>query len=98
MTPDATMALRQSLPPYEPFPYYRDRESAWLLQAHMAQDTPVRALRQGAYAKLLDRPLIKPLAAGGGGVLGVPTVEMIAKVGVEMRVWRFTPEPPRRVH
>ena len=33
-----------------------------------------------------------------GGVLAVPTIEMIAKVGVEMRVWRFTPEPPRRVH
>ena len=33
-----------------------------------------------------------------GGVLAVPTVEIIAKVGVEMRVWRFTPEPPRRVH
>lgn len=33
-----------------------------------------------------------------GGVLAVPTVEMIAKVGVEMRVWRFSPEPARRVH
>lgn len=33
-----------------------------------------------------------------GGVLAVPTVERIAKVGVDMRVWRFTPEPPRRVH
>ena len=33
-----------------------------------------------------------------GGVLAVPTIELIAQVGVEMRVWRFTPEPPRRVH
>ena len=33
-----------------------------------------------------------------GGVLAVPTVERIEKVGVEMRVWRFSPEPPRRVH
>lgn len=33
-----------------------------------------------------------------GGVLAVPTVERIAKVGVEMRVWRFSPEPPRRMH
>jgi tRNA(Ile)-lysidine synthase len=33
-----------------------------------------------------------------GGVLAVPTVELIAKVGIEMRVWRFTPEPARRVH
>ncbi|MGB3473094.1 MAG: tRNA lysidine(34) synthetase TilS, partial [Erythrobacter sp.] len=33
-----------------------------------------------------------------GGVLAVPTVEHVAKVGVELRVWRFTPEPPRRTH
>lgn len=33
-----------------------------------------------------------------GGVLAVPSVEPIAKVGVDMRVWRFTPEPPRRMH
>ncbi|MEL6737501.1 MAG: tRNA lysidine(34) synthetase TilS [Pseudomonadota bacterium] len=33
-----------------------------------------------------------------GGVLGVASVEKIAPVGVEMRVWRFTPEPPRRMH
>ncbi|MEE4288878.1 MAG: ATP-binding protein, partial [Erythrobacter sp.] len=33
-----------------------------------------------------------------GGVLAVPTVERIAKVGVDMRVWRFTPEPARRTH
>ncbi len=33
-----------------------------------------------------------------GGVLAVPTIELIAKVGIEMRVWRFTPEPPRRMH
>jgi tRNA(Ile)-lysidine synthase len=33
-----------------------------------------------------------------GGVLGVPTIEHVAKIGVEMRVWRFTAEPPRRMH
>ena len=33
-----------------------------------------------------------------GGVLAVPTVEPIARVGVEMRVWTFAPEPPRRTH
>ena len=33
-----------------------------------------------------------------GGVLAVPTVERIENVGVEMRVWRFSPEPSRRVH
>jgi len=30
-----------------------------------------------------------------GGVLAVPTVERVEKVGVPMRVWRFRPEPPR---
>lgn len=30
-----------------------------------------------------------------GGVLAVPGVERVEKVGVPMRVWRFRPEPPR---
>lgn len=30
-----------------------------------------------------------------GGVLAVPGVERVEKVGVTMRVWRFRPEPPR---
>jgi tRNA(Ile)-lysidine synthase len=30
-----------------------------------------------------------------GGVLAVPGVERVSKVGVPMRVWRFRPEPPR---
>jgi len=33
-----------------------------------------------------------------GGVLAVPGIERVEKVGVEMRVWRFRPEPPRRTH
>ena len=33
-----------------------------------------------------------------GGVLGRCDIEKVAKVGVEMRVWRFAPEPPRRTH
>lgn len=33
-----------------------------------------------------------------GGVLARAEVELVAKVGVEMRVWRFTPEPPRSTH
>lgn len=30
-----------------------------------------------------------------GGVLAVPGVEKVEKIGVMMRVWRFRPEPPR---
>ncbi len=33
-----------------------------------------------------------------GGVLAVPTVEHVERIGVEMRVWRFTAEPPRNPH
>ncbi|WP_418251668.1 tRNA lysidine(34) synthetase TilS [Erythrobacter litoralis] len=33
-----------------------------------------------------------------GGVLVVPGIERVEKIGVEMRVWRFRPEPARRVH
>ncbi len=33
-----------------------------------------------------------------GGVLITAGVEKVAKVGVEMRVWRFSPEPPRNTH
>jgi len=33
-----------------------------------------------------------------GGVLAVPGIELVEKIGIEMRVWRFAPEPPRQVH
>ncbi len=33
-----------------------------------------------------------------GGVLAVPGIETVEKIGVVMRVWRFRPEPPRKVH
>lgn len=33
-----------------------------------------------------------------GGVLAEASVEKVAKVGVKMRVWRFSAEPPRRLH
>jgi len=33
-----------------------------------------------------------------GGVLAVPSIEKVEKIGVEMRVWRFSPEPPRNTH
>lgn len=33
-----------------------------------------------------------------GGVLATASIEKVAKVGVDMRVWRFRPEPPRSSH
>ncbi len=79
MTPEAIAALRQDLPFAEPFHYYRDRESAWLLQARMPGDMHVRDVRQGPLAKLLDRPLIKPLTAAGGGMLRRNDLRMLAR-------------------
>lgn len=45
-------------------------------------------------ARAWDR-LWKGYNASLGGVLAVPAVERVEKVGVLMRVWRFRPEPPR---
>ncbi len=33
-----------------------------------------------------------------GGVLATCDIEKVEKIGVEMRVWRFQPEPPRSTH
>jgi tRNA(Ile)-lysidine synthase len=33
-----------------------------------------------------------------GGVLAVPGIERMQGVGIELRAWRFAPEPARRVH
>jgi tRNA(Ile)-lysidine synthase len=33
-----------------------------------------------------------------GGVLAIPSVEKVEKIGIEMRVWRFRPEPARTSH
>lgn len=32
------------------------------------------------------------------GVLIVPGIERVEKIGVDLRVWRFAPEPPRSTH
>ncbi|WP_422030562.1 hypothetical protein [Roseovarius sp.] len=78
MTPEEIFRLRQDLPRAEPFNYYTDRESAWLLQALLPEDTPVRALRQGRLARLLDRPLVKPLTAAGDGIIRRADLQVLA--------------------
>lgn len=45
-------------------------------------------------ARAWDR-LWKGENASLGGMLAVPGVEKVEKIGVPMRVWRFRPEPPR---
>ena len=61
--------VRQMLPDTIHFPYYADRESPWLLAQMMARRARVADLRAGPAAKLLSRPLVKPLVAGCGGEL-----------------------------
>ena len=61
--------IRQMLPETIHFPYYADRESPWLLSQMMARRSRVAELRSGGAAKLLARPLVKPLVAACGGEL-----------------------------
>lgn len=48
-------------------------------------------------ARAFDR-LWRGENASLGGVLAVPGIERMNGVGVELRCWRFAPEPPRRMH
>lgn len=61
--------IRRMLPETIHFPYYADRESPWLLAQLMARRARVSDLRRSDAAKLLSRPLVKPLVAGCGGEL-----------------------------
>ena len=81
MTPDEIDLIRQVLPERMTYPYYADRESAWLLARRMAGDTCVRELRQGTCARYLDRPLLRPLVAGCGGMLRQADVDALADAG-----------------
>lgn len=55
-----------------------------------------RATRAEA-ARAFDR-LWQGENASLGGVLAVPGIERMKGIGVELRCWRFAPEPPRRLH
>ncbi len=48
------------------FRYWKDRYAAMLLEDVLRPRQPIRALRQGRFARLLDRPAIKALAASKG--------------------------------
>lgn len=79
MTPETIALVRGVLPEHEPFHYYPDRESAWLLAQLMPEAASVRDLRVAPFAKLLDRPSIKPLVAQSGGVLQRSDVLALAR-------------------
>ncbi|QGX96825.1 hypothetical protein EI983_00430 [Roseovarius faecimaris] len=78
MTPEDIGLIRHCLPDEMAFPYYADRESAWLLANLMPGDDTVTALKQGSAAKLLTRPVLRPLAAATGGALAQRDVLALA--------------------
>ncbi len=69
MTPDDIFLIRHCLPETQSFPYYPGRESAWVMAHAMRGDTSVAALKHTPLAKLLTRPVLRPLVARGGGRL-----------------------------
>lgn len=84
---DTINMIRRVLPTDMPFPYYADRESAWLLAQLMRADATVAQVRSAAEGKLLDRPLVKPLVAGCGGMLRQRDVLALAHADKAM-AWR----------
>ncbi len=79
MKPEAIAALRHDLPSTLAFLYYPDRESPWLLARRMRERARVAELKAGETARLLERPLVKPmLAAAAGGTLERADVDLAA--------------------
>ena len=81
MTPEDIVLILQVLPERMNYPYYADREGVWLLARRMGGDTQVRTLRQGDCARYLDRPVLRPLVAGCGGLLRTCDVAALADAG-----------------
>ncbi len=70
----------------------------------IAIETITRIIRElgghcsrGEAARAFDR-LWRGEKASLGGVLAIPGIERMKGLGLELRAWRFAPEPPRRVH
>ena len=78
----ALTEVRHRLPDEITFNYYTDRQSPWLLANLMPETTTVRAVRQTRWAKLLDRPAVKPLVARSGGMLVRSDVSQLAHADV----------------
>ncbi len=78
MTPDSINFIRRCLPDEVSFPYYKDRESAWLAANLMGGDCTVATFKQSEWAKLLSRPILRTLVAGCGGILAQRDVLALA--------------------
>ena len=78
MKPEEITLIRQAMPEYSDFTYFAGRESLWLLAARMPDRARVADLRQGPLAPLLEKPSVRPLVAGSGGVLDRRVVAALA--------------------
>lgn len=91
MTPEDISLIRQVLPETMTFHHYPDRQSPWLLANAMPGDMPVRTLRRGPLARFLDRPLVKPVVAGCGGMLRQRDLIAVAHAGRAMHLGGLSP-------
>ncbi len=78
MTPQDVKEIGQILPKEMLFPYFADRESAWVLAACMPGSARIGDLRKSASGKLLERPALRALVARCGGVLNRDDVRAVA--------------------
>lgn len=88
MTPEDIDLIRQILPERMRYPYYADRENAWLLARRMPAKATVRSLRQGTLARYLESPVLQPLVAKGGGLIERRDVALLGDAnatGAELR-------------
>jgi len=86
MYPEEIDLIRGVLPREMPFHYYPDRDSAWLLAQCMGGDAAISALKARPCARLLTRPLIKPMVAACGGTLRHRDMLAVAHADRAMRM------------
>ncbi len=83
MTPEDIIFVRHCLPEIISFPYFTGRENAWLMAHGLKEPMRVRNLRTGAFGKLLDRPVVKPVvAATPDGLLTREAFAALAKADI----------------
>lgn len=78
MKPETIEDIRAATPGPMPFLYFEDRESPWLLGRLMPGPARIAEIRRTAYARLLDRPALRPVTARAGGVLDPRLLAQVA--------------------
>lgn len=91
MLPAQTERVSNRLPERLDINYFADRQSPWLLAHTMPARARIADLRRGRMAKLLGRPMLRPLLARSGGVLSQPDVVAVAHADDLTRLDRVSP-------